>query len=311
MMRACKQTGILSLAVLLLTACGGGGGAANVGAPEPASPRSLFPGSTAPSMTAAQLHDRVTEGLAAFQGADADLLVSDISLFEQRADLDLPLRINSRCLDTGVCSYTFEGRTVTVGVEDLTWPAGTTVTPVMDYRDIRLLSYAYKSLETAISAASDDFGYGGMLEHSAFFAEGSTITSGDFRGVTLYAGVSVGLPSGSRPTGVEARWSGVMVATDVVGEGRGNRIQGDADMTYDFDSITADLLFSRISDLETGNRRPDIRWDDMPVLPEGVFGSLERHQGETLGRFYGPGHVEAGGTFTHGDLSGAYGMKRQ
>ena len=102
-----------------------------------------------------------------------------------------------------------------------------------------------------------------------------------------------------------------MVATDTVGEGRGNRIQGDSDMTYDFDNFTVDLLFSRISDLETGNRRPDIRWDDMLVDREGWFVSEETIQGETLGYFYGPGHVEAGGTFTHGDLSGAYGMKRQ
>lgn len=280
-------------------------------APEPASTRSLFPGSTAPSLTAAQLRDRVAEGLAAFQGAGTTALqVSDLSLFEQRADLDLPLRINTSCYE-GTCVATYAGQTDTFSVEDLSWPADTTVTPVMDYRDVRLLSYAYKSLETAMSAAAEVSRYGGLLEYSMFNAGGSTITSGDLRGVTGYRGLSVGLPSGSRPTGVEARWSGVMVATDTVGEGRGNRIQGDSDMTYDFDNFTVDLLFSRISDLETGNRRPDIRWDDMPVLPDGLFGSLERPQSETLGRFYGPGHVEAGGTFTHGDLSGAYGMKRQ
>ena len=260
-------------------------------------------------MTAAQIRDRVAERIAALQGADAPILVSDLSLFTTRADLDLPRRINTACYETGVCSATFGGQTVTYEVEDLSWPANVTVTPEMDYRDITLSHFAYKSPETSETAASDLFGYGAWLEHSVFAATGETITSGDFRGLTGYVGVSAGLPSGSRPTGGKGRWSGAMVATDVIGEGRGNYIQGDADMTYDFDTLRADLTFSRIADLNTGAKRPNIRWDDMPVLPEGVFGSTQ--EGETLGRFYGPGHVEAGGTFTHGDLSGAYGMKRQ
>ena len=63
------------------------------------------------------------------------------------------------------------------------------------------------------------------------------------------------------------------------------------------------------SHLTAGTTRQSTYWI-MPVTNDGAF-SGTNPDGETAGRFYGPEHEEAGGTFTYDDLAGAYGLKRQ
>ena len=101
-----------------------------------------------------------------------------------------------------------------------------------------------------------------------------------------------------------------MVAADVAGAGRENIIQGDAALSIDFGAATVDLSFSNVRDLTAGTTRPGTAWSDMPVTASGEFSGTNA-QGETAGRFYGPGHEEAGGTFTCSDPTGAYGLKRE
>ena len=176
------------------------------------------------------------------------------------------------------------------------------------------------------------FSYGGWLDWSGFFVEGQPITSGNARDVALYYGVSFGIRSNSLPTGGSASWNGVMVATDISGAGREHIFQGDADLSINFASPTlgcpsppcVDLSFSNVWGTD-GTRRRGTTWSDMPVTrpsdpplgrkgtPADRWGEFSgtNAQGETAGRFYGPAHEEAGGTFNYDDLVGAYGLKRQ
>ena len=59
-----------------------------------------------------------------------------------------------------------------------------------------------------------------------------------------------------------------------------------------------------------GPRFTDMRWLDVRVGTNGDF-NQQSAAGSILGRFYGPGHVEVGGTFEHIEAIGAFGAKRQ
>ena len=316
MKRACKQSGIACLVALSLTACGGGGGgdgftlpgSANVRALDPAQARTYFAGSTAPDLTDEQARSQVGQRIESIQGsASPSLRMSDWSLFTPRDELNLPVRVNAACSVT-ICTYVYEGASLSIGVNDFSVDSGDLLRPVMQHRGIPLA--ARTGSRTIGGVEVESFGYGGWLDHSVFSVEGLTGTSGVFRGISAYYGMSGGIASNSRPTSGSASWNGVMVATDISGAGRENIIQGDAALSIDFSATTVDLSFSNVRDLTAGATRSDTTWSDMTVTNTGAF-SGTNPQGETAGRFYGPGHEEAGGTFTYDDLAGAYGLKRQ
>ena len=338
MKRACRQSGIACLVALLLTACGGGGGGSGATSPgpaivravDPALARTYFAGSTAPGRTASRIHSEMEQLVGRIQGSgDRSLLLSDVSLFTTHDDLNLPVRLDARCsaLD---CRYSHippgasQPISGVVRAEDISLGPAASLRPVMQYRGI-LLTGGTEAIRIRGEApdypgwldysrfpvvSGEVFSYGGWLDHSWFRVEGRPITLGNARSVSLYYGLSAGIASNSRPTtGGSARWNGVMVATDVSGAGRENVIQGDAALAVDFGAATVYLSFSNVWDTE-GDRRRGTAWSNMPVTDSGTF-SGTNVQGETAGRFYGPGHEEAGGTFTYDDLAGAYGLKRQ
>ena len=313
MKRACKQSGIGCLVALLLTACGGDSdftspGAANVRALDPAQARTYFAGSTAPGLTEEQARSQIEQRIESIQGsADPSLHMSDWSLFTTRDELNVPARVNAACAVT-TCTYTYRGASLSIGVNDFSGGSEAFFRPVMQHRGIPLV--ARTSSRTIGGVGVESFGYGGWLDHSAFSVEGLTGTSGVFRGISAYYGVSGGIASNSRPTGGSASWNGVMIATDVSGAGRENIVQGDAALSIDFSATAVDLSFSNVRDLATGATRRGMTWSDMPVTNAGEFSGTDA-QGETAGRFYGPAHEEAGGTFTYDDLAGAYGLRRQ
>ena len=280
--------------------------------------------------------DQVRQGLRNIQGSpDGSLRLTDISLFTTRDDRALlmtgdplaplfPMGSNEGLVDTlcstATCTYTYRAsplprrplenvlRDVDVGVGDLA-VGSLPFSSVVRYRDIPLAAYGGTTMADGVGV--EVFGYGGWLDYSGFLAEGRTVTSGPARGISEYYGLSTGIESKSRPTGGNARWNGVMVATDVSGDGRENVIRGDAALTVDFGApTTVDLSFWNVQDLTAGAIRHGMAWTDMPVTPAGTFSGTDA-RGETAGRFYGPGHQEAGGTFIYDDLAGAYGLKRQ
>ena len=320
-------------------------GAANIRAAGLGLARTYFPGSTAPGGTTSQIHSEIEQLVGRIQGdADRSLRMSDISLFTTRDDLNLPERLDTTCQGPqqrtcNIVNLPLLGGSLTPSVEDLSLGSAASLHPVMRYRGILLVggSEPVRTTTTTVTAnypgwidysrlprvsvsqsGGGVFGYGGWLDYSGFFVEGRPITSGNAGDASFYYGLSIGIASNSRPrprlrpwpTAGSARWNGVMVATDVSGAGRENIIQGDAALSVDFGATTVDLSFSNVRDLTAGTTRTGTAWSGIPVTASGIF-SGTNPQGETAGRFYGPRHEEAGGTFTYDDLAGAYGLKRQ
>ena len=291
--------------------------------------RQTVPDRTA-SQSQIQIHSEIEQLVGRIQGhADRSMLMSDISLFRIRDDLNLPVRLDTTC-QTQACGFDLPaaGRLINE-VKDFSLGSAASLRSIMQDGEILLTGGeeaipaggpGYSRFPVLPIAGGEVFDYGGWLDYSGFLVEGVPITLGDADDVSLYFGRSIGIASGSRPTAGSARWNGVMVATDVSGAGRENIIQGDADLSIDFDAATVDLWFSNVRDLTAGTTRPGTRWSNMLVTPAplppdmdppgGIFAGANP-QGETAGRFYGPGHEEAGGTFTYDDLVGAYGLKRR
>ena len=154
--------------------------------------------------------------------------------------------------------------------------------------------------------------YGAWLEHSGFVVTLERVTRGtlygqDLSGVTIGYALSIGDNTGSRPTG-SATWRGVMVGGtgDIISP---DVIQGDATLTYDVGRNDLDVAFTNVYNLDERTRFTDMQWSDVRVASNGDF-NQQSATGSILGRFYGPGHVEVGGTFEHIEAIGAFGAKR-
>ena len=147
--------------------------------------------------------------------------------------------------------------------------------------------------------------YGGWLEHSAFLVEADIYEEGgETRGGIAY-GTFFGDATGSAPVAGSAIWRGVMVAGEML---RQEAMQGDATLTADFAASNIDVAFTNIHEVDTGAARASIRFADVPMTGDGF---ASRANGRIEGKFYGPGHAEAGGIFERGHTIGAFGAKRQ
>ena len=150
--------------------------------------------------------------------------------------------------------------------------------------------------------------YSSWLEHSAFgvIREGGT-TNGV--GWTLLYGVAGGDLTGSRPS-VDATWTGVMVGTPATGSERGDYLQGDASLTYEFSALTLDATFTDIVNLDTGAAVSAMAFGNVPVAADGTFASGTTGN-RIQGGLYGPDHAEATGVFEQNDIVGAFGARKQ
>ena len=158
--------------------------------------------------------------------------------------------------------------------------------------------------------------YGGWLEHSLFVTQQTLFTQeGDpDRGATIVSNYSLGFSTGDNPRAAEgsARWEGLMLGRDMrASDSRGQVIRGDSDVTVDFaaDGVTADVEFTDIVNIETGDLHDDMAWRDMAV-EDGAFAERGAPDDTISGRFYGPGEEEVGGVFERDGIAGAYGGRR-
>ena len=98
--------------------------------------------------------------------------------------------------------------------------------------------------------ATDFKNLGGWLEYSAFAVEVNSLVSGvgeDLRGTVFGGAYSLGDATGTTPAFGNATWTGTMVGGDTsLTANRGNRIMGDATLTFDLSQRTLMLLL-RIS----------------------------------------------------------------
>ena len=111
-------------------------------------------------------------------------------------------------------------------------------------------------------------------------------------------------------------WAGIMAATPVSGDARGERLVGDAVLTYEFPTQgsghTLDAAFGGIKNIDRGTVHAveTVLFENVAVAADGTF---ERGQAgaRIQGGFYGPGHAEAAGTFEQSGMVGAFGARRR
>jgi len=93
--------------------------------------------------------------------------------------------------------------------------------------------------------------------------------------------------------------------------GRGERLQGDASLIYDFSNSDIDITFDAIQNLDRGRAHstPSVRFVDVPVASAGTF-EAGLTGNRVQGGFYGSGHAEAAGVFEQANIVGAFGATR-
>ena len=150
---------------------------------------------------------------------------------------------------------------------------------------------------------------GAWMQDSAF---GVRMERSTFEGVRIDAryGLAGGELTGSRPSG-GATWRGQMVGTPTAGADSGDRLQGDAILTYDLDSERLDAEFTDIRNIDRlGRPARAARFDGIDVGSNGTF-EAGIPGNRIQGGFYGSGHAEAGGIFEQSNIVGAFGAKKQ
>lgn len=159
--------------------------------------------------------------------------------------------------------------------------------------------------------------FGGWLDHSFF-----VLSVLDFRSLALDENLgiraeawSVGAATGTNPRAVGGRasWSGVMIAVDGGQDSRGALVRGDAEITIDdFVNPSADVNFTNIHDLSSGDMRDDIVWAGLTVHGGGFGVDCSSSPTNCIdAQFYGPNHVEVGGSFVRDDVVGSFGARRK
>lgn len=301
MLRSIRALGL----VLILSACGGGGGDAKPRVPtvDPEPAQSLT-GLTAPTFTDASIIPSIDRVLA----TSDSIIVSD-HVGRQGSDA---LAYSTYCTrqtcttDFGVFVIPWDVR----DIRDTGIDRGATYTGVGEKHGVRLAQSQGPSEFAGYPTVST--AYGAWMEHNAFGVFLDRITRGTFQGVNLAgieiaASISIGNDTGSRPAG-SATWNGIMVGGTET-SGAPQVIQGDATLTYDVARNDLDVAFTGIYNLDTRTRFQDMRWSDLSVNSDGSF-RQETAFRDIEGRFYGPRHAEVGGIFTHPDAIGAFGAKQ-
>ena len=148
-------------------------------------------------------------------------------------------------------------------------------------------------------------GYGAWMRHNLFGAfVGETTIQGIY--FEMGFGMSAGNKSGSLPA-TSATYEGVMLGVDSSGANRGEHIEGNARLEFraSVGDARMDVSFTNIRGRSAGGSYENIEWLNRRVEDNGTF-----DWGTINGAFYGQNHEEVGGTFSTGDLMGAYGARK-
>ena len=246
--------------------------------------------------------EQAWETNAAIVGAANALLMGDrLGYF---ATDDAVERTNTTCRgDTCAAGFISLSGASSFGVED------SELTLLRERRGVSLVRQERSGTDRGYEA------YGGWLEHSLFGTRLTLFTeeAGPSRGASIVSSYSLGFSTGENPD-VEgsARWEGLILGRDLrASAGRGQVIRGDADVTVEFGAatITADVAFTDIVNIETGAAQNDMAWRGM-VVEDGSFARRNAPGDTVSGRFYGPGEEEVGGVFERDGIAGAFGGRR-
>ena len=170
--------------------------------------------------------------------------------------------------------------------------------------------------ESTVHTGADLASLGAWLEHGTFAILNERQT-GEEDTVDVWYGITVGDLTRTAPTG-SATWLGIMTGTPVIGDARGERLVGDAALSYEFppegdgSGPSLDVAFGGIKNIDRGAAHTveTLLFENVEVGAEGTFGA--GFVGSRIqGAFYGPDHAEAAGIFEQQDIVGAFGASRQ
>ena len=298
-MNALRLGIILCSTATVLSACGGGGGG---GVRSGTLPQTIPSTSTYFSMVAE---------VSAIRGASDSLLMTDV--FLTHPGFPQGTRIQTSCVG-GFCQAFYDGYRL-VGISLLDFQLSDRMDDHQFFnslRGIRMVDIRGRDEEAGI--ATDFNTLGGWLNKSVFAVTVNSIVSDvsdgvDLRGTGFAVAYSFGDATRTTPAFGNATWTGTMVGGDTsLTASRGNRIMGDATLTFDLSQSDIDVTFTNIRDIDAGRPHGPITWQNIPVT-SGSFST--GFIGNSIdGRFYGRNHEEVGGVFERNQIAGAFGAKR-
>ena len=292
-------------ALILLSACGGGGGS-NVPVEDariPVEDVQDLTNSQPPLETRA---DQSARAAAIISRADS-LIMSTIHI--ETTDPDIPrFQFRADCSGTRCTLHEPQtGFTDTVSIDGLGFLPSTSRS-VLSKNGITLIERNASNLGVHETASA----YGSWMQHSTFDVQEARAVVDE---VTLWlrAGRAAGDLTGYHPD-TSATWRGVMVGTPATGADRGDFLQGDAVLSYDFNTsgyAEVDAAFTNIKNIDRNRDHSvaSIRFDDVPAYTDGTF-EAGLTGNRIQGGFYGPGHAETAGIFEQQDVVGSFGAKR-
>ncbi|MDE0408242.1 MAG: hypothetical protein OXN81_10315 [Alphaproteobacteria bacterium] len=287
------------VAVLYLSACGGGGGSNSQAAVTPAEIGSLT-GLSEPIETGAVQQARQQDIVSRADSLIYSTMHSEL-VFPDRT---LTIRQLSECSGTAC-----ELLDPTTGVTE----TATLDDAVAEPGDLEPVGSAHGT--TLMSLSGHEMGldftlFGAWMEHASFSLNKLRAVSEEFEGDTLHTAALGELTD--RPLTGSASWLGIMVGTPIAGNDRGNRLVGTAALNYDMSAGGLDVAFSAISNIDRGTAHSveTVIFSDLEVGPDGTF-ARGQSGARIQGGLYGPGHAEAAGIFEQSNIVGAFGARRQ
>lgn len=143
--------------------------------------------------------------------------------------------------------------------------------------------------------------------HAFDFRESLRFGAAAAAGMDRAVAFSGGLAASVNPVSGAATWVGSMVGMDPSDPKL--EMRGDARISIaDFADPAAFIELTNIQEVGTGNARPNIYWNRVPVT-QGSFSSRTTG-GWVEGRFHGEDHEEATGTFYRTSVAGTFGAYR-
>ena len=281
------------------SACGGGGGGGVGSGTIP----QLIPNPTT--------YTNMVAEVSAIRGASDTLLMTDV--FLTHSGLPQGDRIQTRCV-SGLCQAFYSGYKL-VDISLLNFQLSDPADNHRFYTSIGGVNIVdIRGREEEAGIVTDFKTLGGWLDYSAFAVDVNSVVSGvsdgvDLRGTGFAVAYSLGDATGTTPAFGNATWTGTMVGSDTsLTANRGNRIMGDATLTFDLSQSAIDVTFTNIRDIDAGRPHAHITWQGIPVT-SGSFST--GFIGNSIdGRFYGRNHEEVGGVFERNQIAGAFGAKR-
>ena len=298
---------LAAAAVLSLAACGGGGDSVSEG-PFTADQIRALTGLSAPTETPEAAQAR---SLDIFPRSDSLILST---MHGETGSAEIPtFRLLTECSGAR-CTATDPLSGAVDPIELLNTPLRHgAATAIGSKHGVTLVS------ESSVHTGADLASLGAWMAHSSFAIQNEHQT-GEEGTVDVWYGIALGDLAGFPPGPIPgtATWSGIMVGTPVSGDARGERLVGDAVLTYQFPTgvdgsgHTLDAAFGGIKNIDRGTAHAveTVLFENVAVAEDGTF-ARGTSGARIQGGFYGPGHAEAAGIFEQSDIVGAFGARRQ